>query len=44
MYVKTLFIKNINEIGDCTPFLEYMLETMSSAYYTAYNIFQKNIK
>jgi Fic family protein len=30
------FINSENIYSDCTPFLEYMLQTMSNAYFTAY--------
>lgn len=32
------FTDSENKYGDCTPFIEYMLETMSKAYMTAANV------
>ena len=32
------FIASENEKGDCTPFLEYMLEKIAAAYYTALKV------
>ena len=29
------FVSSENELADCTPFVEYMLETMAKAYSTA---------
>lgn len=35
------FSASENKNGDCTPFLEYMLEKMASAYYTAFELQSK---